>query len=202
MKRIRYPENRVYKAVYHESDFFWEPDDPYKGRDSYKSKKKFTPPKPRYISEIPLGNGKKILMAPCPMSSGSLFRDDDEYIMHFLKEGVGTIVLMLEERSLIKWYENWGLNVIHIPIRDFSIPKDLGSFDRSIHLVRKQLNRHSVLFHCMGGNGRTGLVVASMFAQMGMEPDKAIKMVRKYRKEAIETKEQEDFIFDYYDMLH
>lgn len=197
MKRIT--ATNIGRSRLSDGAHFWEPSD---WDETPLDKTSFIKKKVRYISEIPVKGGKSIFMAPCPWFSSDIFQIEDDYYLHFLKNGVHTVVMMLEDRKLVPTYKNWGFDVIHIPIRDFSIPKDVVSFDEKLHEVRRALKKHSVLFHCMGGNGRTGLVVASMFVQMGMDPDKAIDFVRKHRPEAIETREQEEFIREYYDLLN
>lgn len=134
-------------------------------------------------------------MTPAPPFTS--FKTVEDYIDHLKKEKVKTIVVLLtslEEFGLIRTYKKAGLNVIHFPITDFSIPDDMKELSATLHQIRKSLKKHNVAMHCYGGNGRTGLVVASMLVQMGVAAQKAISFVRKYRPEAIETSQQERFI--------
>lgn len=161
------------------------------------NKKKFTE-RIRYISRIPFKTGTKLLMTPKPPFAE--FKTVEEYMMSLYSEGVETIVVFLESREeagLLKQYKEAGFNVIHFPIRDFNTPHDMGELSRVLHEIRKALAKHSVAMHCFGGNGRTGLVVASMFVQMGLGAKKAIEKVRSVRPEAIETPSQEKFIHDF-----
>lgn len=51
-----------------------------------------------------------------------------------------------------------------------------------------------VVVHCRGGLGRTGLVVARLLVELGLEPEEAISRVRTVRPGAVETWEQEEYI--------
>ena len=55
----------------------------------------------------------------------------------------------------------------------------------------------NIILHCMGGKGRTGTIAAILLIEFGERYKEAIKIVREKRKGAIETKEQEEFIFSY-----
>jgi ADP-ribosyl-[dinitrogen reductase] hydrolase len=49
----------------------------------------------------------------------------------------------------------------------------------------------------MGGKGRSGTIAAILLIEFGNKNEEVINIVRKKRKGAIETKEQEDFILAY-----
>ena len=49
----------------------------------------------------------------------------------------------------------------------------------------------------MGGKGRSGTIAAILLIEFGENNKNAIELVRKKRKGAIETKEQEGFILSY-----
>ena len=58
--------------------------------------------------------------------------------------------------------------------------------------IRARLRRGgSILVHCRGGLGRTGLLGARLLVELGMTPDAAIQRVRSVRHHAIETSAQE-----------
>ena len=47
-----------------------------------------------------------------------------------------------------------------------------------------------VLVHCKGGLGRAGMIAARLLVELGMDPEQAIRDVRRARKGAIETSSQ------------
>ena len=63
------------------------------------------------------------------------------------------------------------------------------------YLDKAVLKDEKVLLHCVGGLGRSGLVAASYLKYKGLNPDEAIKAVRKVRgPRTVESKIQEEFV--------
>ena len=84
-----------------------------------------------------------------------------------------------------------------LPIRDVDVPDSL--FEKKWVSEGKKLRAlltegRNVLVHCRGGLGRSGTIAARLLIERGMEPDKAISLVRKHRPGAIETSKQEDYV--------
>src|SRR5262249_19179948 len=87
----------------------------------------------------------------------------------------------------------------HLPIVDVSIPDQ--QFEQEWKVageeLRLMLHRGSdVLVHCRGGLGRAGTIAARLLVELGMEPATAIANVRAVRPNAIETREQEEFVLN------
>ena len=55
----------------------------------------------------------------------------------------------------------------------------------------------SVVVHCAAGYGRTGTMLACYLVHKGYGPTEAINEVRRKRPGSIETKEQENAIYEY-----
>lgn len=90
---------------------------------------------------------------------------------------------------------------VHFPIRDMSIPKgpDVETFKKMVTWLCNQLQAgKKVHVGCIGGHGRTGLVLSAIVAEaLGMED--AITHVRSVHcKKAVESAEQIDFLHDHY----
>jgi protein-tyrosine phosphatase len=87
-----------------------------------------------------------------------------------------------------------GLKWLHLPIRDVWVPD--AQFE-ALWLtagrdLRKVLRRGgSLLIHCRGGLGRSGMIAARLLVELGMDACAAIDAVRHARPRAIETREQE-----------
>lgn len=85
----------------------------------------------------------------------------------------------------------------HLQIRDSDVPD--GRFEAAWPNTRLQTfevlkSGGSVVVHCRGGLGRTGMVVARFLVESGMPAEIAINMVRSARPGAIETWEQEEHV--------
>ncbi|OGR38618.1 MAG: phosphatase [Desulfovibrionales bacterium GWA2_65_9] len=86
-----------------------------------------------------------------------------------------------------------GIEWLHLPIADYSVPTEAfeQKWETQGREIREMLrNGDDVLVHCKGGLGRAGMIAARLLAELGMNPDEAIRTVRRARKGAIETPSQ------------
>ncbi len=123
-----------------------------------------------------------------------------------LKEwGTTGVVSLVEEHELSivgvedlpQKLESEGVWWRHMPIMDMYVPEE--DFEQQWaqegKRIRDFLKRgEHIIFHCYAGLGRTGLVVAKILVDFGMEPEEAINAVRKANKRRIQTKEQAQYI--------
>lgn len=96
-----------------------------------------------------------------------------------------------------------GMQVIWFPIRDISIPTSMAEFATMVEITNGLLQEgKTVVIHCMGGLGRTGLVAAALLVySTELTPTEAIATVRQARPGTIQTREQEQFISDFHQFL-
>jgi ADP-ribosylglycohydrolase/protein-tyrosine phosphatase len=88
-----------------------------------------------------------------------------------------------------------GLRVHKFPIRDVSIPQHAIDLVPTVRLVLASLDAgETVVVHCRGGLGRTGLVVACCLIADGLDAALAVKAVRGAREGTIQTPAQERFV--------
>ncbi len=83
-----------------------------------------------------------------------------------------------------------GLDWLHLPIADYSVPTDAFEALWEAHGsdIRTLLrNRADVVVHCRGGLGRAGMMAARLLVELGEDPGQAIRAVRRARPGAIET---------------
>jgi len=81
------------------------------------------------------------------------------------------------------------------PITDMSVPSAPKSFKKMIAWIAEQLEAgKKVHMGCIGGHGRTGLVLAALVAHVGITK-KAIQYVRKHHcKKSVESSKQVNFL--------
>lgn len=87
-------------------------------------------------------------------------------------------------------------------IQDMSTPDDPEQFKKLITWLSGQVSAgKKVHIGCIGGHGRTGMVLSALYFTMTGEAD-AITLVRqKYCQKAVETQSQVDFLVKHFGML-
>lgn len=98
---------------------------------------------------------------------------------------------------------HYGIEVIWFPIRDISIPTSMEEFAAMVRVIHQVLEEgKTVVIHCMGGLGRTGLVAAALLVYAtDLSPKEAISVVRSARQGTIQTGEQEQFVSSFHQFL-
>lgn len=148
-----------------------------------------------FISDVrEIRIGMSVLPGRCRGSvRRNVDKDLDRVKNHF---SIDTIVsLMPEEQlaemkvsNLIKAVEDHGMVSIMHGWRDKWIP-DYSSLDFTIALVHKAISRirrgDSVLIHCMGGKGRTGLLAVCILINLGYTLPESIAIIRRSRRGCI-----------------
>ena len=155
----------------------------------------------------------KIFLTCFPGRSGAKvsFEEDIflEELNNFFSLNSNTVVTLVEDNEIEKLCDkkffvrkiySHNLKWIHMPIADLKSPdhKFMDKWQTTKVLLKNDLiEGKNIILHCMGGKGRTGTIAAILLIEFGEKYKEAIKIVREKRKGAIETKEQEEFIFSY-----
>lgn len=94
--------------------------------------------------------------------------------------------------------------IIHYPCVDQHAPGDIKSFKAMMEWILEQIDEgKKVDVGCIGGHGRTGLVLSCLLVTQGMGPWDAMEKIRsEYCTEAVESYTQEDFIGKFWSLLN
>lgn len=94
---------------------------------------------------------------------------------------------------------NGGPQFIYYPITDMNAPKDASEFKKMVGWLKEQaLAGKKIHVGCIGGHGRTGMLLAALVKEIAGIED-AIKFVREgYCQKAVETTVQVDFLNKYF----
>ena len=164
---------------------------------------------PLQIAEVRLAQGGGSLgLTLCPGKkdvSRSWNRDLGADLQAIRVWGATTVVTLIEDyefrllgiETLADEARALGMNWVHLPIVDVSIPdsrfEDAWINDGS--KLHDSLDAgEKILIHCRGGLGRAGLVAGRILVERGWSPEKAIAQIRSVRPHAIQTSEQEQYV--------
>ena len=94
--------------------------------------------------------------------------------------------------TLFETAKSLGLEPIHLPIRDVSIP----TLQEARALVRRLLQvRGPIMVHCAGGLGRSGVIAGVLLRALGVPYEDVLQRLRTARgPECPQTSEQRAFI--------
>ncbi|MBV6493505.1 MAG: hypothetical protein LDLANPLL_01528 [Turneriella sp.] len=101
--------------------------------------------------------------------------------------------------NLLEKYTEAQFDILHIPIKDQGVPTVL-QVEEVLAFIKKHTDaKKRVVIHCVGGLGRTGVVVALYLRRFaGLDGDEAIYRVRAARSpRAVENLDQENFVRNY-----
>jgi len=158
------------------------------------------------IISLPLNLPGSVYASPMPFSASCdpfhhLF---DEYGYH----DIDTVVMLVSEaeslynagRNLRQFYHQNNLEVIYLPVEDYSTP-DMNALSQAVDaaIAAAQAGRNLVI-HCHYGKGRTGTFSACLARRVfGLDGDAALKWVRSHIPRAVETPEQEALVRNFDD---
>lgn len=162
---------------------------------------------------LPVPQGGYVAMSGFPgletAFDGEAYIDPDsmgETLSGLRKAGATSVIILAEEAEfppgtfqlLQKVAGQVTLDIEFLPIEDFSVPD--ATFMESWELRRPALFEElagggTVAVCCQYGAGRSGLIAAYILIESGVPADQAITQVRQHFDEAIESKEQEVWLY-------
>jgi len=154
------------------------------------------------INELPFGLSGRVFSSPMPFGS---FDPGGQAYDDFRSESVSVVVMLTEEGEdmeiagidLRNRYEEAGMSVIRLPIRDFTVPPK-GYFDEAVEkLISRAKQGDNVAFHCHAGLGRTGMMAALMAKRvLGISGLEAVSWVRQSIPDAIPSADQARYVIE------
>lgn len=153
----------------------------------------------------------RIGMTFCPgkqdqgLYGGNWQRDLEKDLKTISEWGTDVLISLVEAKEFVllgvsdfaQAVKNRSFQWMHLPITDMEIPD--AAFETRWNSIRTSLHQRlqqgqSLVIHCRGGLGRTGLLTARILVEADMLPTTAIALVRSTRHHAIETYAQEHYV--------
>jgi len=149
---------------------------------------------------VPLAAPGRLSLVTCPRPAvlesdiGLLAAAAVTLVVSALPEDDEIDLGLSEEMYLLK---EAGIDFLRIPIEDFDVPSDTATVTEALDLILGRLadaTQH-VAVHCLGGLGRSPLVVASLLVLAGDDPETAWRIVGAVRRRPVpETPQQRAWI--------
>jgi len=147
----------------------------------------------------------RIAMSMCPGREWGHWSRDLETDLKIIVENKVDIVASIITHTELKqmallstFYEkikNLGIESIEYSIHDKWLPNSVDNFIKVVYRIVDYLKQDkTVLVHCNGGRGRTGLIVAACIMIIGYTSEQAIQMVRQARSGMLRNPAQEVFL--------
>ena len=113
----------------------------------------------------------------------------------------------LEIKLLVTLTEEWqppvgllaryGIESLYVPVTDMT-PPTIEQADMTCQIVHDHVDRgQAVAFHCHGGRGRTGTLLAAQLIWYQPDADAAVERVKSVTTRWIETDSQLEFLAEY-----
>lgn len=142
---------------------------------------------------LTLDNGAKFIFTPCPGTKGVSLEDS---VAQLKEAGAFAILTLMYDEEMLKhnaqslpdtckaneieWYQ--------LPISDDEAPNQDFELPFKQHLSRlKQVltEKGTIAVHCKGGSGRTGLVIALLMLELGLDKSFVAEQVKSVRPHAL-----------------
>lgn len=108
--------------------------------------------------------------------------------------GTSVVVTLEEEPRHREALLAAGLSAWHLPIIDMRAPTLDDAWDVAARAAERMARGELVVFHCKGGVGRTGTMLACTLIARGQSAPSALELVRQQNSHYVQSREQLDFL--------
>lgn len=131
---------------------------------------------------------------PCP----GIMRPAEVDLDAVARIGLSVVVTLTEEwQPPVPMMRERGIESLYVPIPDMQPPTLEQAFDTCEAVAKEVAEGKSVVFHCHGGRGRTGTLLAAMLIWYEPDSEAAIKKVKSINPYWIESDSQLEFLEEF-----
>ncbi len=155
---------------------------------------------------LTLDNGAQLILTPCPGTKDASLSDS----LKSLKEaGAQVVVTMMPTTELVENQADalpslcaeLGMDWYHLPVEDGCAPET--PFVQAFALQKAILldlieSGATIVIHCHGGSGRTGLMAAILMLELGYAPAQIKAQIQHLRPKALTSPVQVSYLVEHY----
>ena len=138
------------------------------------------------------GTRAQLLLTPCP---GTITGDLETSLTELANAGAKALITLMTREEMARngarnidlMCSRLGMQWFHLPIEDEGVPE--AEFEASWDKIRTRIHQfldchESVVIHCKGGSGRTGVVAARLLVERGLATYEAMSQIKALRPNA------------------
>jgi len=132
------------------------------------------------------------------MPRPGLLRPMEDDLVSLQRVGVTLVVTLTEEwMPPVEEMDEYGVQSLYVPIPDMH-PPTMEQAISTCTAVQEQISQErAVVFHCHGGRGRTGTLLAAMLIWYSPDSEEAINQVKAANQGWIESTAQLNFLGEF-----
>lgn len=156
---------------------------------------------------LTLDNDAKLIFTPCPGTKGVSVADS---LTSFKEAGAQAVITMMTIDELIEnkadalpsLCAESGMDWYHLPVEDGCAPEV--PFVQAFALQKAILldlieSGATMVIHCHGGSGRTGLMAAILMLELGYAPAQVKTQIQQIRPKSLTSPVQVNYLIEQYD---
>ena len=155
---------------------------------------------------LTLNNGAKLIFTPCPGTKGVSVAESLQAFKDVGAQAVITMMTMAElaenqADTLPSLCAELGVDWYHLPVEDGCAPE--APFAQAFALQKATLldlikSGATMVIHCHGGSGRTGLMAAILMLELGYAPGQVKAQIQQIRPKALTSPVQVNYLIEQY----
>ncbi|NCB56718.1 MAG: phosphatase [Gammaproteobacteria bacterium] len=155
---------------------------------------------------LALDNGARLIFTPCPGTKEVSVADS---LKSFKDAGAQAVITMMTMAELIEHQADalpslcadLGMDWYHLPVEDGCAPET--PFAEAFAIQKAVLldlveSGATIVIHCHGGSGRTGLMAAILMLELGYAPAQVKAQIQDLRPKSLTSPVQVNYLVEHY----
>ncbi len=155
---------------------------------------------------LALDNGARLIFTPCPGTKEVSVADS---LKSFKEAGAQAVITMMTMAELIEHQADslpslcadLGMGWYHLPVEDGCAPEtpfaEAFAIQKAVLLDLVETGA-TIVIHCHGGSGRTGLMAAILMLELGYAPAQVKAQIQDLRPKSLTSPVQVNYLVEHY----